>query len=98
MKNRLEDTVREVYAELRQQHTEFCHCERCEEDVVAYVLNHTKPRYGGGTSTGTALISLELQGDQTRATIAVLMLEGMRRVAVSPRHSPSTGDKRTADS
>jgi competence protein ComFB len=98
MKNRLEDTVREVYAELREQHGEFCHCERCEDDVVAYVLNHTKPRYGGGTDTGTALISLELQGDQTRATIAVLMLEGMRRVALSPRHSPAAGERRGRES
>jgi competence protein ComFB len=98
MKNRLEDAVREVYAELREQHAEFCHCERCEEDVVAYVLNHAKPRYGGGTTTGTALISLELQGDQTRATIAVLMLEGMRRVALSPRHSSEAGERRSTES
>ncbi|MGH7718778.1 MAG: late competence development ComFB family protein [Gemmatimonadaceae bacterium] len=97
MKNRLEEMVRQVYAEMREQHPEFCHCAVCEDDVVAYVLNHSRPRYSGGTPTGTALISLDLQGDQTRATVAVLMLEGMQRVATSPRHPLPKGEGRQTD-
>jgi hypothetical protein len=31
-------------------------------------------------------MAVDLQKDQTRATIAVLVLDAMRRVASSPRH------------
>lgn len=88
MINRLEQTVREVYGELRAAHPEICGCERCEADVVAFALNNVRPRYGGGNVTGQALISVDLQRDQTRATVAVLVLDAMRRVAATPRHGP----------
>lgn len=89
MINRLEQAVREVYAELRAAHPDICGCARCEADIVAFALNHARPRYGGGNTTGQALISVELQRDQTRATVAVLVLDAMRRVAATPRHGAS---------
>lgn len=90
MKNLLEGAVRAIYEDLRGQYPEFCGCERCQTDVLAYTLNAVHPRYSGGGDVGQALIAVELQRDQTRATLAVIVLEGMRRVAATPRH-PKAG-------
>jgi len=87
MQNRLESTVLEVYDELLGQYPESCRCELCRADVLAFVLNHARPRYSGGTNTGSALISVDLQKDQTRAEIAVIVIDAMRRVSVNPRHA-----------
>ena len=86
MKNRLESVIEEIYADLRTQNPEFCACELCRSDVLAFALNHSRPRYSGGTTTGQALISVDLQKDQTRAELAVIVLDAMRRVAAMPRH------------
>jgi competence protein ComFB len=86
MKNRLESVIEEIYHELRKQNPDYCACELCRSDVLAFALNHSRPRYSGGTTTGQALISVELQKDQTRAELAVIVLDAMRRVAATPRH------------
>lgn len=86
MKNLLEGAIASVYADLRVQNPEFCACESCRTDVMAIALNSVRPRYGGGADVGHALMAVDLQKDQTRATIAVLVLDAMRRVAASPRH------------
>ena len=87
MKNRLESVVQELYIELREQNPGYCACELCQNDVLAFALNHSRPRYSGGTTTGQALISVDLQKDQTRAELAVIVLDAMRRVAATPRHA-----------
>ena len=79
MKNLLEGTIAAIYAELRSQNPEFCDCENCRTDVMAIALNSARPRYGGGANVGHALMAVDLQKDQTRATIAVLVLDAMRR-------------------
>ena len=85
MKNLLENVVREMHGELRAEHPEFCACTQCTDDVVALVLNHSSPRYAT-TDAGWALANLDLWGDETRAELAVMVLEAMRRVHESPRH------------
>ena len=86
MKNLLEGTIASVYSDLRSKNPDFCDCANCRTDVMAHALNAARPRYGGGADVGHALMTLELQRDQTRATIAVLVLDAMRKVAASPRH------------
>ena len=86
MKNLLEGTIASVYADMLSQNPGSCDCENCRTDVMAFTLNAARPRYGGGADVGHALMTLDLQKDQTRATIAVLVLDAMRRVAASPRH------------
>lgn len=86
MKNLLEGTVVALYDELRGQNPEICGCENCRTDVIAFALNAARPRYSGGTDVGQALISVDLQRDQTRAALAVIVLDAMKRVAVNPRH------------
>lgn len=86
MKNLLEGAVVGIYEELIAKSPESCSCDNCREDALAYVLNKTRPRYSGGTDTGMALIALDLQKDQTRAQLAVVVLEAIQRVAANPRH------------
>lgn len=95
MKNLLETAVRETYDALRVNHSEYCACEMCQSDVLAYALNGLRPRYSGGTDAGFALISVDLQKDQTRATLAVAVLDAMRRVAATPRHPPAPAPPRS---
>ncbi|HEX5177970.1 MAG TPA: late competence development ComFB family protein [Gemmatimonadaceae bacterium] len=86
MKNLLEGTVVALYDELRVQNPELCDCDNCRTDVIAFALNAARPRYSGGTDVGQALISVDLQRDQTRAALAVIVLDAMQRVAANPRH------------
>ena len=87
MKNLLETAVKEVYDDLRSKDASFCACEHCEDDVLAFALNHLRPRYAGGTREGVAVTSVDLQRDQTRAELMVAVLDAMRRVANNPRHA-----------
>ncbi|HEX6535422.1 MAG TPA: late competence development ComFB family protein [Gemmatimonadaceae bacterium] len=86
MRNLLEGAVRSIYGELRAKYPEFCACESCQTDVIAFALNTARPRYSAGTDMGQALIAVDLQRDQTRATLAVVVMDAMRRVASNPRH------------
>ena len=88
MRNLDERVVREIHGELKVKHPEFCTCAQCADDVVALVLNHSQPRYAT-TDTGTALANLDMWGDETRAELAVLVLDAMKRVAKEPRHDAS---------
>jgi competence protein ComFB len=87
MKNLLEGAVQDIYAELRAGNSEYCTCTLCQTDVVTFALNHLRPRYTAGTPAGLALTSVDLQRDQTRAALAVAVLDAMRRVASNPRHA-----------
>ena len=78
--------MKEVYDDLRSKDATFCGCQHCEEDVLAFALNHLRPRYAGGTREGVAVTSVDLQRDQTRAELMVAVLDAMRRVANNPRH------------
>lgn len=97
MKNLLDTAIREIHAELLAQNAEFCACERCRDDVVAYTLNHTRPRYAT-SSRGWALENLALSSDQIRAELSVMVLGAMKRVSQDPRHTPPLGIDRTAES
>ncbi|MDQ3697249.1 MAG: late competence development ComFB family protein [Gemmatimonadota bacterium] len=86
MKNLLENTLREIYRELRERHPDLCGCARCQADVMAMALNKVRPRYSGGTTQGVALAMLDLQGSSTRASLAVTLLDAMQRVGANPNH------------
>jgi competence protein ComFB len=88
MRSPLERAVREVHAKLTETHTEFCSCEQCADDVVALVMNQTRPRYTT-TGLGWAIEAADLDTDQVRAELSVLVFDAMHRVAEEPRHAPS---------
>jgi competence protein ComFB len=84
MKNLLENALTNAYNDLRARNPEFCGCDRCREDVLAYALNKMRPRYSSGGDLGVALANLDLQRGDARANIAVTLMEGMRRVGTNP--------------
>jgi competence protein ComFB len=84
MKNLLENALRDTIADLGGPSPDFCGCDRCRDDVMAYALNKLRPRYTSGGDLGVALANLDLQKDSARATIAVTVLEGIRRVGANP--------------
>ena len=88
MKNVLEEAVTEIFDQLRDREAGFCACEQCHDDVVTHALNKAKPRYISGSAVGSAVTRVSLMQDQSRAEIAVLVLEAMRRVQRNPRHGP----------
>lgn len=88
MRTPLERVVRELHASLATQHPEFCSCEQCTDDVAALVMNQTRPRFTT-TGLGWAVEAANLDTDQARAELSVLVFDAMRRVAEQPRHGTS---------
>jgi competence protein ComFB len=84
LKNAVEDHVVEAYGKLAAHFPDFCGCEACRADVIVYALNRLPPRYVA-TLEGTVVTEVSLDKDQGRATIDVAVLEGFKRVTLSPR-------------
>lgn len=87
MKNLLENAIQEVFTGLVAREPSFCGCPQCREDVLAYALNKLRPRYTTGGDLGVALAKLDLGTDGARATIAVTLMEGIRRVGGNPHRT-----------
>jgi len=83
-KNLVEDHVVEAYGKLKSHFPEFCGCEICRADVVVFALNRLPPRYVA-TLEGTVVTEVNLDKQQGRAAIDVAVLDGLKRVARSPR-------------
>lgn len=94
MINAIEEVVREVYARVRDAEAEFCACLQCQDDVIRHTMNHLRPRYVG-TTVGSAVTRVSLTLEQTRAEVAVVVLDAMRRVALNPRHVTASGGAST---
>jgi hypothetical protein len=88
MQNLLEESVQEVFVRLRDLEAGYCHCSKCQDDVITHALNHARPRYSSGSGIGSAVTRVALTRDQAQAEMAVLVLEAMRRVQRNPRHGP----------
>lgn len=84
LKNAVEDHVVEAYNTLRPHFPEFCGCDMCRADVIVYALNRLPPRYVA-TLEGTVVTEVSLDKHQGRASIDVALMDGFKRVALSPR-------------
>lgn len=89
MTNALEETVADVFGQLAGRDATFCSCQQCQDDVVLRTLNKARPRYISGSPIGSAVTRVALSQEQSRAEIAVLVLEAMRLVRDHPRHEPN---------
>jgi competence protein ComFB len=78
-----EVTQRE-YESLRTQFPQFCGCDTCKGDVLIFALNRLAPHYVS-TRQGEVLTELSLGSDQERAKLAVVLIDGFRRVGLTPR-------------
>ena len=84
MKNVTEMLVARSYDELLPTMPEFCRCEVCRDDVLVYSLNRLPPHYTS-TLKGEVVSKLEMEAGQGSIDVTVVLLDAMRRVAVSPR-------------
>jgi competence protein ComFB len=84
VKNVTEMLVARSYDELLSTMPEFCRCEVCRDDVLVYALNRLPPHYTS-TLKGEVVSKLEMEAGQGSIDVTVVLLDGMRRVAVSPR-------------
>ncbi len=80
----VENLVIEEYDKVVATVEDFCGCEMCREDVLVYTLNRLPPQYVA-QPTGEVLARVSAQADQPRADIAVMLLDGMRKVKAAPR-------------
>lgn len=82
--NLIEDHAAEAYEHLVGHYPDFCGCETCRLDVLVYALNRLPPRYVIGLE-GTIVTEINLEKDQSRASIDVAVIEGIRKVNLAPR-------------
>jgi competence protein ComFB len=78
------EVVQREYAGLRDAFPKFCGCDTCRGDVLVFALNRLSPHYVS-TRQGEILTGLTLQSDGEKAKLAVVLLEGFRKVALAPR-------------
>lgn len=78
------EAAQKDYERLRPQYPAFCGCDTCKGDVLVYALNRLSPHYVS-TRAGEILTGLTMGTDQETAKVTVIMIEGLRRVALAPR-------------
>jgi competence protein ComFB len=80
----VEDHVAAAYASLRPHFPAFCGCDLCREDVFTFALNRVPPRYVSRRE-GSVVTEINLEKDQSRAAIEVVVMEALRKISVAPR-------------
>ena len=78
------EVLHREYDKLRTQLPRFCGCDACHGDVLVFALNRLSPHYVS-TRQGEVLTELNLDTDQERAKLDVVLLEGFRKVGLAPR-------------
>lgn len=78
--NQMEGHVVASYDTLRSQVPDFCGCDICRADVLVYALNRLPAKYVV-SNRGAVLTDVNLDKDQSRARIDVVVLEALQVVA-----------------
>ena len=84
IRNLVEEHVIAAYDSLRPHFPAFCGCDTCRGDALVYALNRLPARYVASLE-GSVLTEINLDRNQVRAQIDVMMVEAIRRVALVPR-------------
>ena len=84
IQNKVEVHVQESYQQLKGHFEGFCGCPVCQADVLVFALNRLPARYVASRE-GTVITELSLDKQQNRATIDVVVMDGIRKVMSSPR-------------
>jgi len=82
--NKVEGHAEEAYVQLKGHFEGFCGCDICHADVLVYALNRLPARYVASREGGV-ITELSLDKHQNRATIDVVIMDGIRKVMASPR-------------
>jgi competence protein ComFB len=92
--NLVEEHVHAAYESLRSHYPDFCGCDVCRDDVLVYALNRVPGRYVSSLQ-GSVLTEVSLEKDQSRAAIDVAMMDGLRKIGLSPRCGRRGGTRAT---
>ena len=92
--NLAEEHVQASYESLLSRFPEFCGCDICRDDAMVYALNRVSARYVS-TQQGSVITEVNLEKDQSRAAIDVAMMDGLRRISLSPRCGAKRGGRQT---
>jgi competence protein ComFB len=85
MRNITEEVVSREYERLQGAVDGFCGCDYCRDDVFVYALNRLKPHYVTSRE-GEVITNIELESEQERSEVSVVLMAGFRRVKGNPRH------------
>ena len=83
--NLMEDKVIFLTEKMMNQDSKYCHCKRCQMDVVAMTLNRVEPKYVV-SSKGNVYGRVNLMNSQSDADIVKEITKSMTIVGESPRH------------
>lgn len=84
IQNQVEHHVVQAYEALGRHFPDFCGCDICRADVLVYALNRLPARYVASRE-GTVITELNLDKQQMRARIDVVVMEGYRQVRARRR-------------
>jgi competence protein ComFB len=90
--NLSEEHVQASYESLVSRFPDFCGCDVCRADAMVYALNRVPARYVS-TQQGSVITEVSLETDQNRAAIDVAMMDGLRRISLSPRCGAKRGGR-----
>jgi len=91
--NLSEEHVQASYESLVSRFPDFCGCDVCRADAMVYALNRVPARYVS-TQQGSVITEVSLETDQNRTAIDVAMMDGLRRISLSPRCGAKRGGPR----
>jgi competence protein ComFB len=91
--NLAEEHVQASYESLLSRFPDFCGCDICRDDAMVYALNRVPARYVSSLQ-GSVITEVSLEKDQSRAPIDVAMMDGLRRISLSPRCGAKRGGPR----
>jgi len=69
LRNYTEEMVRSYVGQYLPTEKDICHCERCELDIIAYMLNHLPASYGI-SHKGYLFDKIKTMDPQHRVTLA----------------------------
>ncbi len=84
LQNRGLEMVLKSAGSFLDEHGEFCRCEQCVFDLLAFTLNHVTPLYGTsllGPLSGNSRLQQKLEIE-----IEMALEEGAKRIARHPSH------------
>ena len=90
--NLSEEHVQASYESLVSRFPDFCGCDVCRADAMVYALNRVPARYVS-TQQGSVITEVSLETDQNRTAIDVAMMDGLRRISLSPRCGAKRGGR-----
>ena len=82
--NMMEEIVELEYGDRRDE-LDCCSCDRCRNDIIAYVLTRLPAKYVV-TQQGDLYAKLDSLHAQTQADITKLLVQAAKVVSSNPRH------------